>query len=252
MATLGSWVAGGAHRRDRDGDGYYDQGAPVALMDAWWKRLAPAIFAPALADPVLRAVSALASYDNPAGPQGDAFYGAFYSYVQKDLRDLVAQQSPAAAPRPACRIASGHGRRHRRRLRRCARRRGQGQGQVASARPRSRRPGHRIPSARPAAFSDPPLLAPWHRVYCGNGSLVACRALLIETLRQAAADLTSRYHSSDPAQWRVPATCTPGQNPPACDQIEFTAAGAISTPSIPWQNRGTFQQAVDVPGHRPR
>lgn len=37
-----------------------------------------------------------------------------------------------------------------------------------------------------------------------------------------------------------------------CDEIEFQAAGAVGTDPIPWQDRGTFQQAVEVQGHRPR
>ena len=44
----------------------------------------------------------------------------------------------------------------------------------------------------------------------------------------------------------------PEVTPPRCDQITFTATGAISTPPIPWQDRGTFQQAVEVKGDRPR
>src|SRR6202023_156554 len=116
---------------------YYDEGAPVALMDAWWGRLAPAIFASVLGDPATRALSALASYDNPPGPPGAAFYGAFSSYVQKDLRALLAQQ-PATAPAPACRTRSGRRRRHRHGGRRWAAPRGQGQGQAASLIPRTR------------------------------------------------------------------------------------------------------------------
>ncbi|HEV3229948.1 MAG TPA: penicillin acylase family protein [Solirubrobacteraceae bacterium] len=249
LAALDSWVSGGAHRRDRNGGGYYDEGAPVALMDAWWKRLAPAIFGSVLGDAATRALSAVASYDNPPGPQGDAFYGAFYSYVQKDLRDLLARQ-PATAPVPACRTRSGRRRDQQHGRRRCAARRGQGQGQAASVPPRTHR-RRQASRALPAASSGL-LLAPWHRVYCGNGLLAACRAVLLQALQQAAGDLNAKYHSTDPAQWRVPVTCTPGQNPPACDQIEFTTAGAISTPPIAWQNRGTFQQAVEVQGHRPR
>jgi hypothetical protein len=92
----------------------------------------------------------------------------------------------------------------------------------------------------------------YSRIYCARGTLASCRAMLIATLREAVTDLTAKYHSADPASWRIPTTCAAGQNPPACDQIEFVEAGAIATPPIPWENRGTYQQAVQVQGHRPR
>ena len=35
----------------------------------------------------------------------------------------------------------------------------------------------------------------------------------------------------------------------ACaDAIRFAAVGAITQPPIPWINRPTFQQAVEIPG----
>ncbi|HXJ64238.1 MAG TPA: penicillin acylase family protein, partial [Actinomycetota bacterium] len=45
---LSSWAAAGAHRVDRNGDGQYDDHAAVALMDAWWPRLAVAVLQPVL------------------------------------------------------------------------------------------------------------------------------------------------------------------------------------------------------------
>jgi len=39
-------------------------------------------------------------------------------------------------------------------------------------------------------------------------------------------------------------------NPPSCDQIVPTAAGAINVPPQPFDNRGTFYQAVAIDGHR--
>ena len=42
----------------------------------------------------------------------------------------------------------------------------------------------------------------------------------------------------------VPATCEVTE-PPQCDQLDFITAGAVETPPIPWQDRGTFQQAAE-------
>jgi hypothetical protein len=93
------------------------------------------------------------------------------------------------------------------------------------------------------------------RRYCGGGSLTRCRSVLVSTLKRAAADVRARYGVADLSQVRVPATCEERENaddPVKCDQIEFQAAGAITTPPIPWQDRPTFQQVLEVRGHRTR
>ena len=86
------------------------------------------------------------------------------------------------------------------------------------------------------------------RTYCGGGSLKRCRALLVRTLLQAAAQLRARYGASM-ANWKLPVTCAV-TTPPSCDQIVPTSAGAINVPPQPFDNRGTFYQAVALTGHR--
>ena len=84
---------------------------------------------------------------------------------------------------------------------------------------------------------------PFSRVYCGNGSLTACRTALTTSLKAAlAVPKTQLYHDSG---------CTDGDQP-CFDAVRFRAIGAITVPSIPWINRPTFQQVVQVLGHRPR
>ena len=90
---------------------------------------------------------------------------------------------------------------------------------------------------------------PLSRVYCGKGSRQRCADMLESTLVEAATDVRLRYNNFDLGQVKVPATCG---SPRTCDQIEFTTAGAVDMDPIPWQNRPTFQQAVDIQGHRPR
>jgi acyl-homoserine lactone acylase PvdQ len=85
--------------------------------------------------------------------------------------------------------------------------------------------------------------------YCGRGSRTRCRTILTRTLLQAAATLSKRY-GANPAGWKLPVTC-PGTDPPSCDQIVPTSAGAISIPPQPFDNRGTFYQADQISGHRP-
>jgi hypothetical protein len=87
------------------------------------------------------------------------------------------------------------------------------------------------------------------RTYCGRGSLRRCRALLARTLLQAASQL-GKHLGPSMANWKLPVTC-PVSKPAGCDQIIPTSAGAISIPPQPFDNRGTFYQAVAVDGHRP-
>jgi acyl-homoserine lactone acylase PvdQ len=95
-----------------------------------------------------------------------------------------------------------------------------------------------------------PVRDPLSRVYCGRGSRVRCRQVLLGTLLDARRRIADRM-GTDMSRWEKPATC-PVRTPPQCDQIVFTTAGAVSTPPIPWQDRPTFQQVVEVQGHRPR
>jgi hypothetical protein len=94
----------------------------------------------------------------------------------------------------------------------------------------------------------------YSRVYCGGpklkGARKRCRAILLSTLRVAVGEAGAKYGSTDPAQWKVPATCEK-TSPPGCDQLVPTTAGAVDTPPFPWQNRGTYHQVVGLTQHRP-
>ncbi len=87
--------------------------------------------------------------------------------------------------------------------------------------------------------------------YCGRGSLRRCRAIVIASLKAALTQVRAKQ-GTDMSNWKVYATCGGQGYPQACDQLEFTTGGAISTPPIPWQNRPTFQQIAEIQGHRPR
>jgi acyl-homoserine lactone acylase PvdQ len=92
-----------------------------------------------------------------------------------------------------------------------------------------------------------------HR-YCGRGSRARCRLAITGALRDAARGAGERFGSANMGDWKIPATCgpSPAGEPRTCDQIEFTTGGAVSTAPIHWQDRPTFQQIVEVQGHRPR
>ncbi len=94
-----------------------------------------------------------------------------------------------------------------------------------------------------------PEAGPYHRVYCGGGVLAACRAMLADTLGQAIA------RAADPSTLYADPTCAAAGRPgdQACfDSISFRPIGITTVPPMPWVNRPTYQQAVEIPAHRPR
>jgi acyl-homoserine lactone acylase PvdQ len=85
---------------------------------------------------------------------------------------------------------------------------------------------------------------PLNRVYCGNGSLRACRAALESSLEQATSETPQQVYPSD-------GVCPAGDQM-CSDSIQFRAIGAVSQPLIEWINRPTFEQADEILGHGPR
>jgi acyl-homoserine lactone acylase PvdQ len=87
----------------------------------------------------------------------------------------------------------------------------------------------------------------YSRKYCGGGSRRDCRLQLASSLKRAlTADFDSLYRDSrcddrsGPAKQRC------------YDSIYFTPLGGVTQPLIHWINRPTYQQVVEVQGHRPR
>ena len=275
LDTLRAWHAGGDQRRDLGNRGYYDSSAAILLMDAWWPRLMRGIFQPALGKPLMDAISAQV---NPVDekPADSGYFNGWFTYANKDLRDLlnpVAARAPAATPsrcRIVARVVRRHGRavrRHgrvvRRRVRVCPgkarakhHRKASHRARTAARRrarhhrrPRPRRPSAPTPVPAPSA---PAVLDRFSRVYCGNGSLTVCRQVLIQSLLEAAASVRA-VQGNDMASWKDPVLCpVPATGSPTCDENVPVTAGAVTTPPFPWQNRGTFHQADEIPGHRPR
>jgi acyl-homoserine lactone acylase PvdQ len=87
------------------------------------------------------------------------------------------------------------------------------------------------------------------RTYCGGGSLKKCRAILTGTLLEAFNDVKAKQ-GADPTKWVMPTVCKVTV-PAGCTQSTPTSVGAVSIPPQPFDNRGTFYQAVAVQGHRP-
>ncbi len=99
-ALLDSWRGSGSSRLDRDLDGKIDDPG-AAVMDAAWRRLADAVFAPVLG-PLVDRFAALVRRSADPGPDGNAFGGGWYGYVDKDLRTLLGRQVREAYSRRYC------------------------------------------------------------------------------------------------------------------------------------------------------
>ena len=103
LTLMGDWVANGAFRRDRDGDGAYDEEAAVALMDAWYPRMIDALLPQltAMEDVGGRDLS-LMERDNKPGDMGSAYQKGYYGYLERVLKQALGT---AKAPYRALRCA---------------------------------------------------------------------------------------------------------------------------------------------------
>jgi acyl-homoserine lactone acylase PvdQ len=80
--------------------------------------------------------------------------------------------------------------------------------------------------------------APFSRGYCGDGVLLVCRTVLMNSL-QAAVDALQADFGQDPGTWDA--------NEEE-DRIQYTALGVLGLDSMQWQNRPTFQQVLEFAG----
>lgn len=187
LAKLRAWVADGAHRRDRDGDGRYEHADAIRILDAFWPRWMRAQFEPALGEALFDDLTDAHEIDNPpnghGSHQGSAYQGGWYGYAAKDLRRVL---------------------------------------------------GLRVRQ-------------PYSQRYCGGGVRSRCRSALRSALTASLDDDARTLYRDE--------QCADAGKPSdqACfDSIAFRATGGITQPMIGWQNRPTYQQVVEVQGHRPR
>ncbi|HEV2982214.1 MAG TPA: penicillin acylase family protein [Solirubrobacteraceae bacterium] len=81
-------------------------------------------------------------------------------------------------------------------------------------------------------------IAPYSLVYCGVGSLEACRTALQSSLQEAL--------SATPAQIYGHGECKENPQASCFDMNRWTSASGVSVPPFPFQNRPTFQQVVEL------
>lgn len=104
LATLKAWHQHGAHRRDLDRDGVYEENDAVQLMDAWWPKLVEGEFKPVLGAKAYAALEGMVRTGSYSGgsPTEPDFNDGWWSYVSKDLRDLFGPKPKGAWSRVYC------------------------------------------------------------------------------------------------------------------------------------------------------
>ncbi len=100
--SLQAWSDGGAHRRDRDHSGVYDEPGQVQVMDAWWPRALDAVFKPQLGDDLFNKLRAQIGFDDVPRAQGSAYQAGWYGFLEKDLRSLLGEPVQGAYSRRYC------------------------------------------------------------------------------------------------------------------------------------------------------
>jgi acyl-homoserine lactone acylase PvdQ len=104
LGKLRSWHKHGAHRRDLNRDGVYDENAAVELMDAWWPKLVEAEFEPALGAKAYEHLQAMIKVGSHTGgsPTEPDFYDGWWGFVSKDLRRLFGPRPKGTWSRVYC------------------------------------------------------------------------------------------------------------------------------------------------------
>jgi hypothetical protein len=254
MAKIDAWYADGCHRRDLTNHdlarpGVYQHNDAITIMDAWYPRLLDAEFHAVLGDEAFTALRGMNDFGaitpgQPAAGGYPDFSDGWYGYVSKDLRDLLAAAgAPVTAhtnPAIVCRRVRRHvrvrGRRVTRRVLVCP----HGGARTAAA-PRGRHiRRHRLRRGTAAMA----VLGAYSHIYCGAGSLTACRQALQSTLSAALSVSPAAIYGVPGCQSDPEASCY--------DEDTSTHASGISIPRFPWQNRPTFQQVVELTRTLPR
>jgi acyl-homoserine lactone acylase PvdQ len=84
--------------------------------------------------------------------------------------------------------------------------------------------------------------------FCGRGSRGRCRQAIARSLADALAVTAAQLYSDDEACAKLP----PERMAPCYDEIRFQVAGVVEQDPIPFQNRPTYQQVVEVQRRLPR
>lgn len=93
LRELRAWKRSGAHRRDLDANGSYEDAEPIRIFDAWWPRLIEAQFRPVLGKRLFAAIQDRISIKTGPDPDiGNAWGSGWFGYAEKDLRTVLGKK----------------------------------------------------------------------------------------------------------------------------------------------------------------
>jgi acyl-homoserine lactone acylase PvdQ len=98
--TMREWSQAGAHRRDLDDDGSYDDADAVRIMDAWWPLWVEQQFKPTLGNKLYDRF--IPSIHDAPGHLGSSFQNVVYGFVDKDLRTILGDKVKGPYSRIYC------------------------------------------------------------------------------------------------------------------------------------------------------
>jgi hypothetical protein len=102
LALLDAWARGGAHKRDLDGSGSFDESPAVGLMDEWWPLLVRGIFQPAMGPALVGRIAHVMAFHDGPDTDGDAYFLGWYGYVDKEMRTLLGARVKGRFSRTYC------------------------------------------------------------------------------------------------------------------------------------------------------
>ncbi|MCW2787016.1 MAG: Penicillin acylase [Marmoricola sp.] len=86
-----------------------------------------------------------------------------------------------------------------------------------------------------------------------NGGPSTCSSAIAKALNDAYAALVTANGTSNVSTWVASSeSAAAKETMPEYDSIGFQALGIVGQPNLDWQNRPTFQQVIEFPGHRAR
>lgn len=101
LGVLATWIEGGAHRRDKDGDGAYDEAVAAAIVDAWWPRLCHGVFDETSGGAIAALGIEIDDHER-TNHTGSAFQSGLYSHVLRDMLQVLGEDVTAPASRTYC------------------------------------------------------------------------------------------------------------------------------------------------------
>jgi acyl-homoserine lactone acylase PvdQ len=106
IAKLRAWLRGGAHRRDRNHDGKYDDSEAVRILDAWFPLWVAAEFKPTIGGRIFDQIDSMNEVDNAPNNHGDhlgsAYDDGWYGNISKDLRQVLGRHVRGHYSRTYC------------------------------------------------------------------------------------------------------------------------------------------------------